>query len=271
MNKASETNEIILNNEIFKLIENTDYCYISETAKVYNSKLQVFIKPFYNKKGYNMVYIRGNCYNLAKILKNTFASDTIKTSYIRFADNNKDNLNLDNIVYCSLSELQKGKVYNLTNPRKQKQLSVSILTNSYKYYSTLCNETNLRTALSSQIILHEVEKEVLKARHETIDKHLKMILLIEYRNGTKIENICKKYNISVSKAKTLISEARKQLIADINTDISNGLLQGPTAQKPTQTDKQFLKEFNSKHSLKLSPRKKNGLQVKKEFIKKYSH
>lgn len=261
-------NELI--NSGFKLINGTDFFYIDINGNVFNAKRQTTIRPYKNKKGYYLISLNSEVYNLAKLIINHFSSDENKTDYIRFKDGNKENLTLSNIEYCTLSDLQKGikrqsKPTNETPKPKRQVVNAAML---YSYYS-IFDEKSLRTLLSSPQIKKEIESEILNQRNEYQSKYLQMVLFIDFANGKNIETICRQYEITENHAKTLIRDARNKLYTDIQTDIENGLLPKYKHElTKRQTKTEIIKEINKTYKIKIPLKKKSAKETLNKYLKR---
>lgn len=267
--KPELINELLRNG--FKLIKDSEYFFINSLGTVYNAKRETNVKPYRNKKGYYLITINGNTCNLAKLIIDYFGNNENRTDYIRFKDENKENLSIENIEYCTLSDLQRNKPKtHHTEPtkRKKQELSPKTLASHYKYYTEF-TEKQLLSILNFKEEKLFIESRILDIRNETKDKYLKMIVFIDYCNSKSIETISKHYEISESNVRKLIFEGRKQLITDIKTDIANNLFADYKEPEPEkkQTKREMLKELNLKYGLKLPLRKKSIKEKMNEYLK----
>lgn len=236
-----------------KLISGSEFYFINQLGMVYNAKSQKVLKPYINKKsGFLMVMLGYTPKNLAKLLIDTFGNQKNKTNFVRFKDGNKQNISIDNLEYCTLSDLQKGKPKTQNKTRNQTTKTIN-LAEFYKYYIESDNKS-LISLLGIKSEKRFIESEILRLRNETKDKYLPILLLIDYTNGKEINELSKKYEISIKQTKEYIKQARIKIISDIETDISKGLFINFEIQAPKQKKrkKDSLKTWNElKKEIKL--------------------
>ena len=110
--------EIINNMEIFKDINKFENKYqISNTGKVRNKKTGLYLKPKYNKKGYQYINLSINKYKSVKwyihrLVGFHFIPNPENKPQINHKDGNPSNNNVENLEWCTNEENQRHAVLN---------------------------------------------------------------------------------------------------------------------------------------------------------------
>ena len=104
--------------EIFKDINNFENKYqISNTGKVRNKKTGLFLKPMYNKKGYQYVHLSINKkksvkWYIHRLVGFHFIDNPLNKPQINHIDGNPSNNNIDNLEWVTNEENQRHAILN---------------------------------------------------------------------------------------------------------------------------------------------------------------
>lgn len=137
--------EIINNMEIFKDINKFENKYqISNTGKVRNKKTGLYLKPKYNKKGYQYINLSISKYKSVKwyihrLVGFHFIPNPKNKPQINHKDGNPSNNNVENLEWCTNEENQRHAVLNNLHFQGEKHKSSKFTNESILLLPKLIN------------------------------------------------------------------------------------------------------------------------------------
>lgn len=255
--QRSKRTELInkLKQEGYKMVTGYSYLYIHPTGKVYNLKIDKYLK----RNARNYIKADNECLSVPKLALQAFANQPYKNGQISYKDGNRDNIGIENITYRRIFE----------PTRTPDPVSLEKLLTAIRCYFSVKERYKVNDRLQTRLYLQSITRQ----RLFFIEKHdLKHIEVFEtFINGENTTQTATKHGLSTMDCSVIINQFTNILVKSILTDLEKGLLSiQPYKPKPptiTQTIREHNKWLIERGKKPLPLRKKSLKETLRDFKK----
>jgi len=211
----------------FKVIPGFSFLYINDFGKVFSIEKNDFIKL--NAK--NLIFVENRYINVPKMILKVFKEETLKNGHIVYKDENKVNLNVENLGYKRF--YKDSEIVRVDSSK---------LVESIRCYFEVEKRFNPKDTIKTKLYLMSIANE--RGFFEVNKDKDRIEVFKCYLSGKNIKECSEKYRIEYRDCNFIQNLYKELLVSEVLNDKQQGLLSEKDFIKRKKSKKQAVKEWN---------------------------